>query len=194
MSGITLAPAHPPLQRRAGSCTIRRPSRYSIGNRKHTAAAVMMQVAFALGDNGKPLTWAARRSSDKALWAITDDEEIIRLVDETKTMYFINANAKPRSRMPSYYNPQVKIKIKDGHLIRRTRGNYGGNRSRYISLHLLLICKPCGSLRTAFRRHRQFLPRYLYGEVKVHMAESPTHYLCYATTLRQQLLFHTNIR
>jgi hypothetical protein len=91
-----------------------------------------MNDVFALGDNGKPLTWATTRTSaDRELWLTADDEEIVRLVDDTQTMCFIDANSKPRDRLASYYNPQVKMKMKDGVIVRRTRGTYGGNRSDY---------------------------------------------------------------
>lgn len=38
---------------------------------------------------------------------------------------------KPNDRTASYYNPQVKVKAKDGQLVFRVRGTYGGDKSDY---------------------------------------------------------------
>ena len=69
----------------------RLPARFNSDN---LAAAVQMKDMFALGDNGKPLTWAATcTSADRDLWISADDEEITRLVDEAETMCFIDAKS-----------------------------------------------------------------------------------------------------
>ena len=46
-------------------------------------------------------------------------------------MRFINPRNKPTDRLASYYNPQVRVKVKDNVVKRRVRGTYGGNLSDY---------------------------------------------------------------
>jgi hypothetical protein len=46
-------------------------------------------------------------------------------------MQFIQRQQIPPKRRVSYYNPQVKVKIKDGTPTYRVRGTYGGNLSDY---------------------------------------------------------------
>jgi hypothetical protein len=48
-----------------------------------------LATSYTTDDNGKPLRWThTRQLPDRDLWVIADDEEIIRLIDETKTMLF----------------------------------------------------------------------------------------------------------
>jgi len=63
------------------------------------AAAVSMSDAFATDVNNKPLTYrSARRGSDSSLWRIEESKEIIRLIDDTRTMKFIHSSLKPLNR------------------------------------------------------------------------------------------------
>ncbi len=72
------------------------------------------------------------RGSDKELWAAAAAEEFTsRLVDKTQSIRFIRWADKPRDRKASYYNPQVRMKIKDGKVVRRVRGTIGGDRVDY---------------------------------------------------------------
>jgi hypothetical protein len=64
-------------------------------------------------------------------WAQAEADEIRRLVSTTNTMKFIRHSDKPYNRKASYYNPQPRIKIKDGKYEFRIRGTYGGNLSDY---------------------------------------------------------------
>jgi hypothetical protein len=64
---------------------------------------------------------------DAKEWQDSDDEEIFRLAKKTQTIAPILPDTKPKDRTASYYNPQASTKIKDGKLIRRTRGVIGGN-------------------------------------------------------------------
>jgi hypothetical protein len=73
----------------------------------------------------------AMRGPDKQHWELAAIEEFTRLIDTTSTMRFIEEQAKPPHRLASYYNPQLKIKVKDGQNIYRVRGTYGGNKSDY---------------------------------------------------------------
>ena len=57
--------------------------------------------------------------------------EFVRLVETTETMTFIPHSQKPTDRLASYYNPQIKLKIKNGVEVYRVRGTYGGNKSDY---------------------------------------------------------------
>jgi hypothetical protein len=98
----------------------------------YSASAASMQDAFALNDNNTPLRYSnTKRGSDKDLWLKAESEELFRLLRDTGTMHFINPSTKPSNRLASYYNPQVKVKVKDGVIVRRIRGTYGGNISDY---------------------------------------------------------------
>ena len=94
-----------------------------------------MSDVFALDADNRPLTYrATRTSSDLALWHIAESDELIRLIETTHTMDWMNPADKPKHRSASYYNPQVKVKVKDGALHRRVRGTYGGNISDYSGI------------------------------------------------------------
>jgi len=91
-----------------------------------------MSDAFALDTNRRPLTYRSARSSpDSSLWRLEESNELRRLLDTTHTIAWMDPAAKPRDRVASYYNPQVKAKVKDGSIVRRVRGTYGGNVSDY---------------------------------------------------------------
>ncbi len=72
-----------------------------------------------------------KRGPDRVEWRLAESEEIIRLVDESRTMRFIQKRDKPEGRLDSYANPQPSIKVKNGVAVRRMRMVYGGNRSDY---------------------------------------------------------------
>ena len=94
-----------------------------------------MSDVFALDADNRPLTYrATRTSSDLALWHIAESDELIRLIETTHTMDWMNPADKAKHRSASYYNPQVKVKVKDGALHRRVRGTYGGNISDYSGI------------------------------------------------------------
>ena len=96
------------------------------------AASVKMSDAFALDNNNRPLTYRATRTAwDHDLWRTEESNELLRLLEVTKTMHWIDPSSKPAGRIAAYYNPQVKAKLKDGVLHRRVRGTYGGNISDY---------------------------------------------------------------
>ena len=96
------------------------------------AASVQMENSYALDANNRPLTHKATRTAwDADLWRTEESNELTRLLETTKTFHFITQSDKPTNRLASYYNPQVKVKIKDGAINRRVRGTYGGNISDY---------------------------------------------------------------
>lgn len=74
---------------------------------------------------------AAMRSEDKALWEKANSEEFIRLIETSQCMKFVRNSEKPKDRKASYYNPQVKLKIKEGKLAYRVRGTIGGDLIDY---------------------------------------------------------------
>ena len=89
-------------------------------------------IVINLDKNSKPLTYrTALESVDKLSWITAAEEEFNRLIDSTKTMELITKENIPKGRQISYYNPQVKIKIKNDVKTFRVRGTYGGNLSDY---------------------------------------------------------------
>ena len=79
-----------------------------------------------------PLTMReARRGPDATLWRQEEHIEFVKLLDDHQVMRFINPRNKPTDRLASYYNPQVRVKVKDNVVKRRVRGTYGGNLSDY---------------------------------------------------------------
>lgn len=74
----------------------------------------------------------AIKGEDAKLWYKAANEEFERLITTTNTMQLIEWNRKPTDRIASYYNPQIRIKMKDdGTKEYRVRGTYGGNISDY---------------------------------------------------------------
>ena len=88
-------------------------------------------TALDLNEDGTPLTSnSALKGPDKAIWEKAHGEEIIRLID-SKTGRFIHRHDMPADRKAAYYNPQLKIKIKNGVLQYRVRGTIGGDQVHY---------------------------------------------------------------
>jgi hypothetical protein len=81
--------------------------------------------------SGTPLTYkSAITGPDSALWRQAECEEFIRLL-KSGTISFIHHHSKPKDRLASYYNPQVRFKYKNGVADYRVRGTYGGDRTDY---------------------------------------------------------------
>jgi len=99
---------------------------YKLRNRE-LAAAAMDIVIDAQPENYR----TALRGPDRDKWLQAHSEEITRLVDETECIKFIRHTSKPRNKPASYYNPQVKVKVKNGTLVYRVRGTYGGNKQTF---------------------------------------------------------------
>ena len=74
---------------------------------------------------------AALNSEDKEKWLQASAEEIDRLVTTWDCIEFIPYEKKPKNKKASYYNPQIKLKMKEGELVYRVRGTYGGNHTEY---------------------------------------------------------------
>ena len=90
-----------------------------------------MNTAMDMNADGSPLTSnSALKGPDAAKWLIAHGEEIVRLL-ESETGRFIQPNEMPSGRISAYYNPQPKIKFKNGVLQYRIRGTIGGDRIDY---------------------------------------------------------------
>ena len=88
-------------------------------------------TAVDLDAEGKQLSFtSALASADGAIWLEKHGEEIERLFS-SETMRLILLKDLPAGKIPAYYNPQVKTKIKDGKLQYRVRGTIGGNKVNY---------------------------------------------------------------
>ncbi len=108
------------------------PQRFRSANHTVSQEVHRALTAATLDTDGTPLTYRkAKRGPNKSLWEKAEHEELCRLVEETKTMFFIPREQVPHDRKVSYYNPQVKIKTKNGSIQYRIRGTYGGNISDY---------------------------------------------------------------
>ena len=97
--------------------------------------SVMAKDAFAMDQFNQPLNYkSAKAGPDSAQWTHAEHEELVRLIDTTKTMVWIDPNSKPADRIASYYHPQVKLKFKEDKFVYRVRGVYGGNISDYVGM------------------------------------------------------------
>ena len=95
----------------------------------HPAAALS---SVDLDNNGRPLTYnLAVTGPDKLLWEQAHSEEWLRLIESTACIEFVPFTAKPTSKRATYYNPQVKIKLRPSGPERRVRGTAGGDRVSY---------------------------------------------------------------
>jgi hypothetical protein len=87
--------------------------------------------AVNLNKDGSLLTArSALNGPDREEWLTVFGEEIDRLVD-TKTAKFVHRHQIPSGKAISYYNPQLKVKMKDGKLVKRVRGTVGGDKLPY---------------------------------------------------------------
>jgi hypothetical protein len=95
----------------------------------------LQAVAFTAVDldlAGAPLTYkSAITGPERLAWMTAAEEEFDRLIEVTGTMRFIHRSEVPRGRRPSYYNPQIKKKIKDNVEVYRVRGTIGGELVHY---------------------------------------------------------------
>jgi len=90
-----------------------------------------MNTAINMNADGSPLTSnSALKGPDAAKWLNAHGEEIVRLV-ESETGRFIQRSEMPVGRKAAYYNPQLKIKMKNGTLQYRVRGTIGGDHIDY---------------------------------------------------------------
>jgi hypothetical protein len=96
-------------------------------------APVLLSNTYATDENRKKLKIGATRSRwDASSWRAEESKELMRLIEFTHTMDWMDASDKPIDRKASYYNPQCSVKISAlGEIIRRVRGTYGGDGSDY---------------------------------------------------------------
>jgi len=84
--------------------------------------------AVDLNEDGSILTFrSAMMGPDKDLWLAAHGEELTRLIEQGRGK-FIRRSAVPKGKQVTYYNPQVKIKMKNGLPDRRVRGTIGGDK------------------------------------------------------------------
>jgi hypothetical protein len=98
------------------------------------AGTALMAAVLNLSDNGSPLTTkAAMTGAFKTEWQREDDKEFRKLATGTETIVPIYRNQIPEDRWKdiTYYNPQVREKIKEGEHVRRVRGTAGGDKVNY---------------------------------------------------------------
>ncbi len=80
----------------------------------------------------EPLTYRqAINGPHRDQWLKAHEEEFDRLLNEWQTFQFVPFRSKPRNKRASYYNPQIKVKIKDGLPVYRVRGTIGGDIVSY---------------------------------------------------------------
>ena len=81
--------------------------------------------AVDLNSDGSILTFrSAMMGPDKDLWLKAHGEELTRLIEQGRGR-FIRRSAVPKGKQVTYYNPQVKTKMKNGVLEHRIRGTIG---------------------------------------------------------------------
>ena len=114
------------VQTRSGRTT-KLPSRFDDFNVHIAAGASATNTLDTDPSNYKQ----ALNSTERPQWEKAASEEFTRLIETTKSMKFINPKLKPNGKTVSYYNPQVKKKLKDGEVVYWVRGTYGGNLLNY---------------------------------------------------------------
>ena len=83
--------------------------------------------AVDLNADGSILTFSsAMKGPDAVEWRLAYGEEVIRTVEQGKGI-FIRRSAVPKGKTVSYCNPQARIKLKNGKLVKRMRNIIGGN-------------------------------------------------------------------
>jgi hypothetical protein len=86
----------------------------------------MKTASSALESVTAPRNYRAARK-----WLQASAEEMDRLVTTWDCIEFIPYEKKPKNKKASYSNPQIKLKMKEGELVYRVRGTYGGNHTEY---------------------------------------------------------------
>jgi hypothetical protein len=87
--------------------------------------------AVDMNPDGTILTFSsAMRGPEAAAWLEAHGEEIVRLIEQGCGT-FMKRSDVPKGKIVTYYNPQVKIKMKNGKLVKRVRGTVGGDRLTY---------------------------------------------------------------
>jgi hypothetical protein len=110
------------LIRKANSAVTATPQQYEV---------LHAYTALDLNEDGSRLTSAsALRGPKKDVWEKAHGEEIVRLI-ESSTGRFIHRHEMPRDKKAAYYNPQCKIKVKNGKVEYRVRGTIGGDQVCY---------------------------------------------------------------
>ena len=99
-----------------------------------TTEAFLAMSAVDLNADGSLLTFnSAMKGPDRLEWMNKYGEELVRL-EVSGTGVFISRSAIPKGKKIAYSNPQVKIKMKNGVLVKRVRVTIGGDKLTYIGL------------------------------------------------------------
>mmetsp|Transcript_18995 Transcript_18995/g.31769 ORF Transcript_18995/g.31769 Transcript_18995/m.31769 type:complete len:1018 (-) Transcript_18995:914-3967(-) len=103
--------------------------RFRMATKQHRAAHAQLDPS-----TGKPLTYKnCMQGPDREKWEEANSKEFRRLLEKYKTMHFIKKGQIPKDKKPTYYSPQVKVKI-DEHgkpIEYRVRGTVGGDKIDY---------------------------------------------------------------
>ena len=100
-------------------------------NDRLQAEALRAYSAVDMNTDGTILTFSsAMRGPDAKAWLEAHGEEIVRLIEQGCGT-FMKRSDVPKGKIVTYYNPQVKIKMKNGKLVKRVRGTVGGDRLTY---------------------------------------------------------------
>lgn len=105
----------------------------TISKPTHHAFNSITDANLNLDDLGVPLTFtSAINGPNRPQWEAANLEELIRLVD-SGTIQAIHSHEQPVERRAdtTYYNRQVREKLKDGVKSYRVRGTAGGDRINY---------------------------------------------------------------
>ncbi len=142
--------SQPATATRSGRISVM-PKRYSSDTALAMTPVHSACTAVNLDENGVPLIYArAMAGPDGTLWNEAAIEEFGRLIEKTGSMQFIPAHEKPADRSASYYNPRVRIKLKEGKIVRRVRGTVGGDRIDYLGAVLSANADCRNDWRTTF--------------------------------------------
>ena len=112
-----------------------RPQRQSAPVNRLTYGPRHVQIAAAameLYNDIEPVSYReAIKGPHRDRWIQAHEEEFERLINTWQCMKFITASNKPIHQKATYYNPQIKIKVKDNELVFRVRGTVGGDVITY---------------------------------------------------------------
>ena len=95
---------------------------------RHHSVAAAMDIDTA----STPSSYRAAMASPQAThWIQAHEAEFERHFDLWKSFELVTATDPVPTKKPTYYNPQLKVKVKDGVNVYRVRGTAGGDRITY---------------------------------------------------------------
>ena len=88
-------------------------------NERLQAEALRAYSAVDMNTDSTILTFSsAMRGPDAKAWLEAHGEEIVRLIEQGCGTFMLQSEV-PKGKIVTYYNPQVKIKMKNGKLVKR---------------------------------------------------------------------------